>query len=65
MITAGIAIERWKLPVFQKNLKDNGYSWTEHPGLTADTMLLKVQTEYPGVLAPVVEKAQRECLGEV
>lgn len=61
MKTAGIAIDKWKLPIFKRHLDDAGYSYTEHPGLTADTLLLKVKTEFVAPLQKVVEAAQQEC----
>jgi hypothetical protein len=41
MLTAGIAIDRWKLAIFKRHLDGAGYGYTEHPGVTADTMLLR------------------------
>jgi len=61
MKTAGIAIDKWKLPIFKRHLEGAGYSYTEHPGLTADTMLLKVKAEFIAPLQKVVEAAQKEC----
>lgn len=61
MKTAGIAIDNWKLPIFKLHLDAGGFSYTEHPGLTADAMILKVQTPAIAKLQPVVEAAQKEC----
>ncbi len=38
-----------------------GYSYTEHPGLTADSLFLKVKTDFVAPLQKVVEAAQLEC----
>lgn len=61
MKTAGIAIDNWKLAVFKRHLNAGGFSYTEHPGLTADAMVLKVETPTIAKLQPVVEAAQEEC----
>ena len=61
MKTIGIAIDRWKLPIFKKHLDAAEYRFTEHPGLTKDTMLLKVTARFASDLQPVVEAAQTEC----
>jgi hypothetical protein len=59
--TAGIAIDSWKLPIFKKHLEAAGYAYTQHLGLTADTLLLKVKTERLALLLPIVKKANAEC----
>lgn len=58
---AGVAIDKWKLKIFEKHLKDAGFSWTRHPGLTADTLLLKVPCESAAALQPTIEAAQLAC----
>lgn len=60
-MTAGIAIEKWKLPIFKRHLDGARYSFTEHPGVTAETMFLKVQTSDLIALQTVIQAAQREC----
>jgi hypothetical protein len=61
MITAGIAIDNWKLPIFKRHLDAAGFEYTEHKGLTPTTMLLKVKTPSAFKLQPFVEAAQLEC----
>lgn len=61
MKTAGIAIDNWKLPIFRRHLKGAGFEFTEHPGLTADAMILKVKTDLIAPLQRVIEAAQLEC----
>lgn len=61
MKTAGIAIDKWKLAIFKRHLDAAGYSYTEHPGLTADSLFLKVKTDFVAPLQKVVEAAQLEC----
>ena len=58
---AGIAIDSWKLPIFKRHLDAAGFTYTEHPGITADTLLLKVQTEWAHKLQPIVQAANDEC----
>lgn len=61
MKTAGVFIERWKLATFKRNLDVAGFVYTEHPGLTPETLLLKVSFASIAALQPVVERANREC----
>ena len=61
MITAAIAIDDWKLATFKRHLEAAGYAYTEHPGITADTLLLTVKVDLIAPLQRVVEAAQREC----
>lgn len=61
MKTAGVAIDKWKLPIFKRHLDKAGYKYTEHPGLTAGTLLLKVEYAWVATLKPVIEAAEAEC----
>ena len=61
MQTAGVAIDNWKLAIFKRHLDAAGFSYTEHPGLGPDAMVLKVKTELIAPLQRVIEKAQKEC----
>lgn len=63
MKTAAVVIDKWKLPIFSKHLKEAGYSYDTAPGLTADTHTLKVQYEWVAKLQPIIEAAQKECAG--
>lgn len=56
-----IALDAWKLAIFKRHLDAAGYSYTEHPGLTADMLILKVKTERVSDLQKVVERAMKEC----
>jgi hypothetical protein len=56
-IVAGIAIDRWKLPIFCRHLTIAGYDYSTHPGVTADTMLLKVECDSVEALEPVARAA--------
>lgn len=61
MKTAGIAIDGWKLAIFKRHLDAAGYSYTEHPGLTPDSLFLKVKADRVAPLQRVIDAAQLEC----
>lgn len=61
MKTAAIVIDSWKLATFSKHLSQAGYKFTEHTGLTAGTLTLRVAYEWVAKLQPVVEAANAEC----
>ncbi|MCX4186732.1 hypothetical protein [Methylophaga sp. OBS4] len=61
MMTAGVAIDAWKLAIFKKHLDDAGYEYTEHPGVTKNTLLLQVKTVSAKDLKPVIQNANTEC----
>lgn len=52
-MNVGIAIDKWKLPIFSKHLVDAGYHYTEGPG-PLNTLILRVDTTNPQALAQVV-----------
>ena len=60
-LKAAIAIDAWKLPIFERRLKQAGYTFTNRGGLTADTLVLTVDTENMGALAAVVYAANNEA----
>ena len=61
MLKAAVAIDRWKLDIFKRHLDGAGFSYTELPGPTPDTMFLKVETRTIPELQPIIEAAQTEC----
>lgn len=61
MLTAAVAIDKWKLAIFKRHLDAAGYAYTEGPGLTADMLILKVKTVSVSALGQVVLAANREC----
>lgn len=61
MKTAAVIIEKWKLPIFSRHLKEAGYSYDTCPGPTDDTHTLKVPYEWVAKLQPIIEAAQAEC----
>lgn len=42
-MTIGIAIDGWKLPIFDRHLSQAGYEFEKHDGATDETLLLKVK----------------------
>ena len=61
MKTAAVAIDGWKLPIFQKHLDAAGYSYTVGPGVTHDTLIISVKYEWVRELKPIIEAANAEC----
>lgn len=61
MRTAAVVIEKWKLPVFSRHLREASYSYDTEAGPTNDTHTLKVPYESVAALQVVVEAAQKEC----
>lgn len=56
----GIAVDDWKLPIFRKHLETEGYLYIEHKAMVNVTMI-KVFCNSPEKLAPIIEKANKEC----
>lgn len=61
MKTAGVLIDAWKLSIFEKHLKEAGYSYEIAPWLTPECLILQVQFEWVAKLQPVIQAAQKEC----
>jgi hypothetical protein len=61
MKTAGVVIDDWKLAIFRKHLDNAGFAYTQHPGITPDTITLKVKYWWVADLQPVVQAAYDEC----
>lgn len=61
MKLAAVVIDSHKLEVFRRHLSAAGYSFTEHPGPTTDTLTLKVKFEWAADLAPIIQAANNEC----
>lgn len=61
MSKAAIAIDSWKLPIFERHLKQSGYAYEQGKGLTQDTMFLYVDTENVVALETVVRAANTEA----
>jgi len=58
---AGIAIDNWKFQIFERHLKQGGYSFERVNGLTKDDMVLMVVTENIEALGMVVKSANNEA----
>lgn len=58
---AAVVLDAWKLPVFKKHLDASGYTYTEHPGVTTDTVTLRVSYEWVSKLQPIIQAANDEC----
>lgn len=64
MATAGVVIDNWKLPIFERHLKQAGYTYKWMPGFTEDTGALIVELERPSqaaTLHPIVKAANNEA----
>ena len=61
MKIAGVVIDDWKLPIFRRHLDAVGYKYTEHPGITPNTLTLKVKCEWVHKLQMTVKAANDEC----
>jgi hypothetical protein len=55
-----VAIDKWKLPVFDKHLKEAGYSYETESGISKEVLILKVEAEKE-LLRPIVKAANDEC----
>lgn len=58
---AGIAIDKWKLEIFERHLKNAGFNYEQSPGLTPGTLILIVETDREVTLAGTVKQAQQEA----
>jgi len=58
---AGIAIDDWKLPIFERHLTQAGHSYEKGPGVTKDTLLLTVVADDMKALEKVVRAANEEA----
>jgi hypothetical protein len=58
---AAVALDAWKLPIFERHLRTAGYAWEHAGALTDDALVLTVQTTNMQALAQVVLKANQEA----
>jgi hypothetical protein len=56
-----VAIDNWKLPIFERILRESGYEFEQTKALTRDSLLLMVHTDNLLALAKVVEQANAEA----
>lgn len=54
-----IYIDAWNLPIFERHLKQAGLAHEQRPGITPDTLLLKVEVDDPREVVIVPEVASR------
>lgn len=57
----GIAIDSWKLRIFERRLTKAGFVYGKHPGVTKDTLLLTVDTDDKDGLFTIVKAANTEA----
>lgn len=55
MPIAAIVLDDWKLETFRRILTEAGYTYTEHEGVTPETVTLKVKAENMTMLGEVVK----------
>lgn len=58
---AAVALDTWKLPIFERHLRTAGYTWEHAGALTDDSLVLTVKTTNLQALAQVVLKANQEA----
>jgi hypothetical protein len=58
---AGIVIEAWKLPIFERRLTQAGYTFANKGAMPGDALLLRVDTTNLEALAIVVQAANTEA----
>lgn len=61
MKTAAVIIEKWKLAIFTRHLREAGFAYDTDEGITNDTYTLKVSYESVEKLKPVILAATQEC----
>lgn len=61
MKTSGVVIDNWKLPIFERHLKEGGYTFEKSDGPVEDTLLLRVNAASMQVLAQVLLAASQEA----
>ncbi len=61
MKTAAVVIDDWKLQTFKNHLDRAGLAYTEHPGVSRDTLTIRVNFESLEKIQPVIEAANAEC----
>lgn len=61
MTKAAIAIDTWKLSIFERHLTQSGYSFENAGSLTEGVLVLKVETTNLVALQEVVKAATAEA----
>jgi hypothetical protein len=60
-VKAGIVIDKWKLPIFSRRLKEAGFAYEEVGSLTSDSLTLVVVTDNAQALGQAVLAANKEA----
>lgn len=60
-LKAAIAIDDWKLPIFERHLSEAGYAFEQTPGVTENTLILMVHALSVKELEKVVRAANTEA----
>lgn len=58
---AGIILDNWKQSIFERRLKEAGYSWTISQGFTEDGMVITIETPNVIALGEVIKACEEEC----
>jgi len=61
MMKAGIAIDTWKLPIFERHLTQAGYSFENQGQLMKEVKVLSVTTDNVDALQVVIKAANTEA----
>ena len=61
MLSGGIVVDNWKLPVFRKQLRKAGYTIAAETAWNPDITVLKVKTTNIVGLQSILQKAQQIC----
>jgi hypothetical protein len=61
MSSGVIAIDSWKLSIFERHLKQSGYAFEIIKGPTAESLFLKVTTDNTAALGGVCKAANTEA----
>jgi len=61
MKTVGVVIDAWKLHIFKKHIDAAGFTYSEQPGITNGTHLIRVKCEWIAELKTTIEAANQEC----
>jgi hypothetical protein len=61
MLKSGIVIDDWKLSIFKKHLDQSGFEYTINPGITKNTLVLMVKSEFVSDVQKIAISANTEC----
>ena len=61
ILKALIAIDDWKLPIFERHLSQAGYQYEQGAVVTDDTLIMTVKTDNIEALGVVVKAANTEA----